>query len=98
MSNDIPEDEFRTVLAYSALSYAKQVKVVNDGLVSVLNNEAAIETKSDEEHELAKDAYMATKEAFEALNDLSVSLDSTKEDEMSVAEQFNPVVGESEDE
>lgn len=94
MSNDdndgISEDEFRTVLAYSALSYAKQVKVVNDGLVSVLNNECAITAKSEDEHELAKDAYMATKEAYEALNDLSQSLDETDDDEQSVAAQFNP--------
>lgn len=89
---DIPEDDVRTMLAFSALNFAKQIKVSNDGLVSVLNNSVAQDLKSEEEHELARQAYLDTKSAFESLNELSQSFDESDEDERSVAEMFNPVV------
>lgn len=99
MSNDnsIPEDEYRTTLAYSSQSISKQIKVANDALVSVLNNEKALEAKSEDEHELAKQAYRDTKSAVEALYELTESLDESSDEELSVAEQFNPTVQEGGD-
>lgn len=91
---EIDNDEVRTILALYSQNCAKQIKVANDGLVSVLNNEMSQEVKDDSEHQLAQDAYLQTKEAVETLVELSDSLDETNEDEPSVAERFNPTVEE----
>lgn len=88
--NDIDRDDVRTVLAFSAQEIAKGMKVQNDALVSVLNNEVAIELKSDDEHQLAMEAYLDTKSAIESLYELTDSLDESDEDEPSVAEQWEP--------
>lgn len=87
-NDDIDYDDFRTALSFNSLNYAKQLKVINDGLVSVLNNEEALRVKTDDEHAMAKEVYLDTKSAVETLDELSRSLDETDDDEQSVADRW----------
>ena len=96
--NDISEEDFRIALAFASQNISKQIKVGNDALVSVLNNDVARKAKTSDEHELAKQAYQDTQSAVESLYELTESLDESEEDEMSVAAQFNPTVQEGDSE